>query len=71
MPKKLTVSERIRRAIETADVSRYEIAQRTGLEESALSRFVSKKRGLSMEALDALAEFFALELVNARAKRKR
>jgi transcriptional regulator with XRE-family HTH domain len=61
MPKKQTVSERIRRAVETADVTRYRIAQETGLEESALSRFVSRERGLSMEALDALAEFFEMQ----------
>jgi ribosome-binding protein aMBF1 (putative translation factor) len=70
MTKKETVSERIRKAVETADVSRYRIAQETQIEESALSRFVSKERGLSMEALDALAEFFGLELV-ARGKQKR
>jgi transcriptional regulator with XRE-family HTH domain len=70
MPTKQTVSERIRQAIETADVTRYRIAQETGIEESALSRFMSRERGLSMEALDALAEFFGLELV-ARGKQKR
>ncbi len=64
MPKKAkTVSERIREAIETADLTRYRIAQETGIEESALSRFMSRDRGLSMEALDALAEYFGLELV--------
>jgi transcriptional regulator with XRE-family HTH domain len=70
MPKKQTVSERIRRAVETADVTRYRIAQETGLEESALSRFVSRERGLSMEALDALAEFFGLELVASGKQKK-
>jgi transcriptional regulator with XRE-family HTH domain len=70
MPKRRTVSERIRQAVEMADVSRYRIAQETQIEESALSRFVSRERGLSMEAIDALAEFFGLELV-ARGKQKR
>jgi transcriptional regulator with XRE-family HTH domain len=62
MPTKGRVSDRIREAIEKADVTRYRIAQETGIEESALSRFMSRERGLSMEALDALAEFFGLEL---------
>jgi transcriptional regulator with XRE-family HTH domain len=70
MPKRKTVSERIRQAVETADVSRYRIALETGIEQSALSRFVSGERGLSQEAIDALAEFFGLELV-ARGKQKR
>jgi transcriptional regulator with XRE-family HTH domain len=70
MPKKAkTVSERIREAVEAADATRYQIAQETGIEQSALSRFVSRERGLSMEALDALAEYFGLELVK-RGNRK-
>jgi transcriptional regulator with XRE-family HTH domain len=44
-------------------VTRYRIARETGIEQSALSRFVSRKRGLSREAIDALAEFFDVELV--------
>jgi len=67
MPKKSkTVSERIREAIETANVTRYRIAQATGIEESALSRFLSKERALSMKAIDALADYFGLELVRRR-----
>jgi transcriptional regulator with XRE-family HTH domain len=69
MPSKETVSNRIRKAIEAADVTRYRIAQETGIEQSALSRFMTGERGLSQEAIDALAEFFDLELV-PRQKRK-
>jgi len=70
MPKKpKTVSERIREAIEGADVSRYRIAKETGIEESTLSRFLSGERGLSMEALDTLAMYFGLELVPRRKER--
>jgi hypothetical protein len=69
MPRKRTVSERIRQTIETADVTRYRIAQETRFEQSALSRFMSGERGLSQEAIDGLAEFFGLELV-PRQKRK-
>jgi transcriptional regulator with XRE-family HTH domain len=68
--KRKKVSERIREAIETGNVTRYRVAQETGIEESALSRFMSRERGLSMEALDDLAEFFNLELVQ-RGNRKR
>jgi transcriptional regulator with XRE-family HTH domain len=69
MPKKrMTVSERIREAVETAEVTRYQIAQETGIEQSALTRFLSKERTLSMKAIDALAEYFGLELVRRKAK---
>lgn len=67
--KRKSISERIREAIERADVSRYQISNDTGIEESALSRFMSRERGLSMEALDALAEYFGLELVSRGKKR--
>ena len=61
--KKTTMSERIRAEIERCTVSRYRLAQETDIEESALSRFMSGQRGLSMEALDALFEFFDLDVV--------
>jgi len=64
--KAMRVSERIREAVEAAEVTRYRIAQETGIEESALSRFLSGERGLSMEAIDTLAEYFGLELVLRR-----
>lgn len=43
-------------------VSRFEISRQTGIEESALSRFMTGERGLSMKALDALFEYFGLEI---------
>ena len=66
-----TVSVRIRKAIETADVTRYRIAQETEIEQSALSRFMSGERGLSQEAIDTLAEYFDLELVPRRRRKGR
>jgi transcriptional regulator with XRE-family HTH domain len=67
--KKKKMSERIRAEIESCSVSRYRLAQETGIEESALSRFMSGKRGLSMEALDTLFEYFDLEITPTRHKR--
>ena len=57
-----TVSEQLLREIKTCGVTRYRISQETGIEESVLSRFVTGKRGLSMEAIDKLAAYFELEL---------
>jgi len=65
-PKK--VSEQIRNAIRSADVSRYRIAQNTGITEAALSRFMSRQRGLGMDALDSLAAYFDLELGKRKGK---
>lgn len=61
-----TVSEQICDAIETAAVTRYRIAQDTGIAESALSRFINGTRGLSMESIDILAEYFGMELTPKR-----
>lgn len=58
-----TVSGQLRAAIEAAPVSRYRIAKETGLEQSALSRFVRVKKGLDLSSVDKLAEYLGLELV--------
>ena len=54
-PKKLT--DQLRQAIDDCGLTRYEIAKRTGIDESALAKFYNGHRGLSMEALNALGEF--------------
>ena len=58
-----TISEQIRRLIESSGMSRYEISMRTGIEQSALSRFMSGKRGLTTATLDRLGELFDLDVV--------
>ncbi len=72
MPKKQTIpmSERLKAAIEASGVSRYRIAQDTEIAESALSRFMSGERGLSMEALDRLLEYLNLEVVERKKRRR-
>lgn len=63
-----TISEKIRQAIVEADVSRYRIAQDTGLDEATLCRFIGGERGLSMMAIDRLAEYFGYKLVKSKGK---
>ena len=63
-----TVSEQIKRAILDADVTRYRIAHDTGVDEATLSRFMSGERGLSMIAIDRLAEYFGYKLVKPKGK---
>lgn len=66
MPKRIPLSEQIRRAIDDSGVSRYEIAKQTGIDESALAKFYNGHRGLSMRALDALGEFLRLKITMGR-----
>lgn len=54
-------SDVVRNAILGSKMSRYEIAQRTGIAESTLSRFVAGK-GLNSHSIDTLAEFLGLQM---------
>ena len=67
--KREKMSDRIRTVIKSAEQSQYRIAKETGIEQSTLSRFMSGERGLSMDALDTLFEYFDLEVVSRRKQR--
>lgn len=68
MPK---LSEQLRDAIQTADVSRYEISKATGVSQSTLSKFVLGTRpGISFDALDRLGEYLGLVIVKKQPKKK-
>lgn len=60
------LTDQLRQVIEECGVTRYRIAQETGISESTLSQFYNGNRGLSMEAMDALGEFLELEVVMRR-----
>jgi transcriptional regulator with XRE-family HTH domain len=61
-------SDQLRRIIAESGLSRYEIARRTGVDESALSRFMSGERGLTTDSIDRLAPALGLELVARKPK---
>ena len=65
------LSEQLRRIIETSSYSRYRIAQETGVDAAVLCHFVAGRRGMSMESLDALADFLGLELVTRHSSRRK
>lgn len=62
--------DEIRDAIEASGKTRYRIAQESGIAESVLSRLMSGERGLSIDALETLADYLGLEIV-MRPKRRR
>lgn len=67
MPKKKSgLIDQLRDAVRNAEVSRYRIAQDTGVAESALSRFVNGTAGLSMEGIDLVADYLGLEIIQRR-----
>ena len=59
---KTNLTDQLRQLIETAEISRYEIWQRTGIDQAVLSKFMNAKCGLSMESLDKIGEVLDLQI---------
>lgn len=68
MSKKQTklLTDQLRQAIDDSGLTRYRIAQETGVSESTLAQFYNGHRGLSMEALNALGEYLQLTITLGR-----
>ncbi len=64
------ILDQIREAIEASGKSRYRIWKDTEIAEAQLSRLMSGECGLSIEALEKLAEYLGLE-VTLKPKQKR
>lgn len=58
-----TVLDEIRAAILKSGVTRYRIAQETSVSQPQLSRLMVGKSGLSIEALERLADYLGLEII--------
>lgn len=63
--RRIPFSEQIRRAVEATEAPRYRIAKAAGVSESTFSRFMSGHSGLSLAALDKLADALGLEVVQS------
>ena len=59
-------TDQLRQAIDDSGLTRYRIAKETGISESNLAQFYHGRRGLSMEALNALGEYLQLKLTLGR-----
>ena len=64
------VSETLRAAVNAADRTRYRICQDAQIDQASLSRFMNGA-GLSLDAIDRLAETLGLELTAKRPAPKR
>jgi transcriptional regulator with XRE-family HTH domain len=56
-------SDRIRRAVNAAGVTRYRLCKASGVDQGTMSRFMAGKGGLPIESLDALADVLGLDVV--------
>jgi len=61
--KRARLSDQIRQAVNAAGVSRYRICKGALIDQAAMSRFMAGRLGLSLQALDALAEVLGLDVV--------
>ena len=64
--KKLT--DELRAAVAGCGMTLGDLTRATGIDKSALSRFVNGERGLSMEAMDALGQCLGLSIVAGKPK---
>ena len=60
----------IKKAIQASGQTRYRIAKESGVAQSQLSRLMSGERGLSLDAVEQLADYLGLEII-IRPKRRR
>jgi transcriptional regulator with XRE-family HTH domain len=67
----MKLSDQLRAAIDISGSTRYRIAKETGISEAALSKFYLGQRGLSMKALDALADYLQVTVIVGRKPAKK
>jgi transcriptional regulator with XRE-family HTH domain len=68
--KRKSFSDEIRAAVDACGLSRYRLCMTIGLDQGALSKFMSGKAGLSVAYLDKLADVLDLHVVARRKGRK-
>jgi len=61
----------IRAGLKTCGQSRYAIAKATGLSEAHLCQFVKGTKGLSVDAVELLADHLGLEITVRRKRRRK
>ena len=59
----MSVSEELRKAIKSCGFNFKQIETETGVDRSSIARFTAGERGLHSDAIDKLAQFFQLRLV--------
>ena len=66
MRNRTTLTEQLREATARSGRTLGELARDTGIDKSALSRFLSRERGVSCNAMDRLGEYLGLEIVKRK-----
>lgn len=61
--RRLLFSEQLKQAIDASELSRYRIAQESGVAQSTMSQFMTGKRAMSLANIDAILDVLDLEIV--------
>ena len=64
------LADDVRTAIRESGLSRYEIAKKTGVSQSVLSRFMSGETGMTLATLERIAPLLGLEIVIRKRRKK-
>ena len=67
---KQKLTDQLRRAVADSGRTLGEFSRDTGIDKSALSRFVNGERGLSMESLDTIGYYLSLRVVAGKPRKK-
>jgi transcriptional regulator with XRE-family HTH domain len=71
MKRKYTpLTEQLRHAVLNCGQTQYALCKATGIDKTALSRFINGERGVSMQVLDKLGEYLGLWIVTDRPKNR-
>ena len=57
------LTEQLRQAVLNCGETQYAVCKATGIDKTALSRFINGERGVSMKVLDTLGEYLGLRIV--------
>lgn len=63
----VSLTTQVRRLLNASKESRYKISKATGIEQSALSRFLRGERGLSGDNLGTLAQYLGIRFTDEQA----
>jgi len=58
----VNIGEQLKFYIRKSRITQAELARQTGIQESAISRFLTGERGLDLVSIEKLAKYFRLEL---------
>jgi len=70
MSKHIPLTDQLRRAVQDCGKTQYRVAKETGIDKTALFRFLTGERGVSCKKMNILGEYLGLRIVADKPKSK-